>query len=93
MPSHPSRGGWFEIKLFLSEERRCPCPPSGPLAGWRAFLYAAKKGCHAKNSDTPSKNEEFAPEGFQRAVGKPFGGALGQSFKLKKAIISRKVAS
>ena len=25
------------------------------------------------------KNEVFVPEGFQRAIGKPFGGAMGQS--------------
>ena len=32
-----------------------------------------------------AKLRGFAPEGFQRAIGKPFGGALGQSPKLKKA--------
>ena len=35
--------------------------------------------CQANNTDISRKKEVFAPEGFQRATGKPFGGAMGQS--------------
>ena len=37
------------------------------------------KNYQANNTDISRKNEVFAPEGFQRASGKPFGGAMGQS--------------
>ena len=46
-----------------------------------------ERGCRAKNSDIPSRNEEFAPEGFQRAIGKPFGGALGRAPSSKEPMI------
>ena len=45
----------------------------------------AKRGCQAKNSDISSKDQESAPEGFQRATGKSFGGALGRRPKLIRA--------
>ena len=38
------------------------------------------KGCQAKHADNPGKSRD-ASEGFQRAIGKPVGGALGQSPK------------
>ena len=46
-----------------------------------------ERGCRAKNSDIPSRNEEFAPEGFQRVIGKPFGGALGRAPSSKEPMI------
>ena len=56
-------------------------------------LQKTEKGLSGEESrQSKQKPRGFAPEGFQRAIGKPFGGALGQSPKLKKPIILRKVA-
>ena len=58
----------------------------------RGVQFSATRGCFASGGCnlrtrtikliTPifqEQNEGFAPEGFQRASGKPFGGAMGQS--------------
>jgi len=61
-------------------------PSSSGFSGpFMPFRKSKKRGRQAKNSDFSSKNEEFAPEGFQRAIGKPFGRAVRQNLKLKKA--------
>ena len=49
-------------------------------------LQKTEKGLSGEESrQYKQKPRGFAPEGFQRAIGKPFGGALGQSSKLEKA--------
>ena len=60
----------------------------------RSFNRINKQGLSGKESrQFKQKRRGFASEGFQRAIEKPFGGALGQNPKLKKPSILRKVAS
>ena len=72
--------------MFPADSVRGTLVPQTPYFASR-FEIRKNRGCQANDNDISRKNEAFVPEGFQRASGKPFGGAMGQSPKSQNAKI------